>query len=61
MSDIENVRKKLVTLLGEMSALRPFADAGNPDAAEFVEAFKIARSKARGAAAEYAKALQEQA
>jgi hypothetical protein len=55
--EIDEARKKLHDLLGDMDALKPYADVGNADAHDFVEAFRAARDKAKIAARDYVSAL----
>lgn len=57
MPEIDDVRKKLRDLLGDMDALKAYADVGNADAREFVDAFRAAREKAKAAARDYIAAL----
>jgi len=58
MAAIDDVRKNLRDLLGDMDALKPYADPGNADAKPFVDAFAAAREKAKAAAIAYANALK---
>jgi hypothetical protein len=58
MSSVDDARKKLLPLLADMAALKPFIDVGNAETTEFQAAFAIAREKARAAAKEYADALK---
>lgn len=59
MSNLEDARKTLRDFLDDMSALKQFADPGNPEAGPFVNAFAIARQHALAAAAVYAAAATE--
>lgn len=58
MATVDEARKKLMPLLADLAALKPFIDVGNPAALPFQEAFAIAREKAIAAAREYAEALR---
>jgi hypothetical protein len=58
MATIEDARKKLLPLLADLTALKPFIDVGNPAATPFQDAFTIAREKAIEAAKEYAESLK---
>jgi len=57
MAQIDDARKTLRDLLGDMDALKAYADVGNTDAHDFVEAFRVAREKAKAAARDYIAAL----
>lgn len=57
MSSQDDARKNLRAFLEDMSALQKWADPGNQDHTEFVNAFKVARHRAREAAREYVKAF----
>jgi hypothetical protein len=54
MSALDDARKVMRDLLEDMTALKPYADPGNPDAAPFVAAFAAARARASEAAKAYA-------
>lgn len=58
MATVDDARKKLLPLLSDLAALKPFIDVGNSEALPFQEAFAIAREKALEAAKEYAEALK---
>lgn len=57
MGKKDDARETLKAFLDDMSALQKWFDPGNPDAAEFVEAFGVARKRAKQAAREYARAF----
>lgn len=57
MAQIDDARKRLRDLLGDMDALKNYADPGNADAHDFLDAFKAAREKAKAAARDYVAAL----
>jgi hypothetical protein len=58
MAQIDEARKTLRDFLGDMDALKGYADPENADASEFVDAFRAAREKAKAAARAYAEALR---
>ncbi len=58
MARIDDARKALHDLLGDLDALSKYADVGNPDAHDFVDAFRAAREKAKQAAKDYIEALR---
>ncbi len=58
MAALETARRTLREFLDDMSALKPFVDPGNPEAAPFVEAFAAARARASVAAKIYTDAAK---
>lgn len=57
---VEDARKELKQWLDDLGALRPWIDAGNPDAKPFADAFAAARARALAAASAYAEAVSRE-
>jgi hypothetical protein len=51
---LDDARKNLHDWLNDLSAIKPFCDPKNPDAAAFLAAWNAALKKARDAAQQYA-------